>query len=52
MRQTETIEVITDTGNYIVIKQDLDGGFVGSVFVLMLTLTACIAAIIVVWRNL
>ena len=51
MKETETIEVITDTGNYIVIKQDLDGGFIWSASILMLTLTGCIAALITVWRN-
>ena len=47
MEQKEVIEVTTETGNYIVLKQELDGGFVGSLFVLIFTVT--VSAMLLRW---
>ena len=47
----ETVEVKTDTGNYVLVKQDLDGGFVGSVFVLLCTATVCAMLLRWAWTG-
>lgn len=45
----ENIQVKTETGNYLIIKQELDGGFICAIIIMIAVITT--ANILIKWAT-